>query len=295
MRDYFNFFKVPFIVTGVLAVVAILLQVFVGPKAEQVTGTRENTECTTTERVFDYADKLTDEEESGLRALIAQKEAETGCDIVVVTLDESLVEYAASYEDKIGTVPMNKCVMVYADNFYEEHKFGYNKPYGDGVLLLDNWYREEDGHVYSWMTTAGKAFDAYSESEIDDILNNSLENVDADPYGAYSQFVESFAYDMEIDAAPASMILPPFLILLIAVIVAVIFFAVNWSGKKGKTTTDERTYVAGGRPQLKHSADTFLYKNVAKRHIETNSGGSGGGGGHISAGGNSFGGGGHSR
>ena len=79
-------------------------------------------------------------------------------------------------------------------------------------------------------------------------------------------------------------------------IISIIFLIANWSGKKGKKTINEMTYLAGGRPEMRQQADTFLYKNVTKRHIERNTGGgSGGGGGHMSAGGSSFGGGGHSR
>lgn len=297
MREYFKFFRVPFIVIAALAVVAVILSVILGDTSSDEIGVRTNTECTTEERVFDYADKLTDSEEDMLRSLIAEKEKETGCDIVVVTLDESLVEYAAQYEDEIGPVSMDQCVMVFADNFYDENKFGYDKPYGDGVLLLDNWYREADGSVYSWMSTSGKAYDAYSESMIDSILDDSLEYVDSDPYEAYSYFVERFALDMSSGAdAIIDLFLSPFFILIVSILAAVIFLAVNWSGKKGKRTTDERTYVAGGRPNIRHRADTFLYKNVTQRHIETSSGSSsGGGGGHISSGGQSHGGGGHSR
>lgn len=296
MKQYLHIFKIPFIiaiVTGVLAlVVTIVSSVVNQPDA------RANKECTTTERVFDYADVLTDDEENSLRKLIAEKEIQTECDIVIVTLNESLVEYAAQYEDKIGSVPTSKCVMVYADNFYDEHKFGYNEAYGDGVLLLDNWYREADGSVYSWMCTTGKAYDTYSSDMIDTILDDSLMYVDSDPYGAYSSFVRDFAIDMSSTGENFGMLINPGFIFLASIVVTGIFLLVNLSFRKGKVTVNEMTYVAGGRPDMKRKEDNFLYKNVTKRHIETSSGGGGshgGGGGHISSGGHSHGGGGHSR
>ena len=49
----------------------------------------------------------------------------------------------------LGYLTPDRYTMVYADNFYDEHQFGYDRPYGDGVLMLDNWYREADGGVYS--------------------------------------------------------------------------------------------------------------------------------------------------
>ena len=45
-----------------------------------------------TERVFDYADMLTDEEEQNLREYIAECEEKIQADIVIVTISES-VEY----------------------------------------------------------------------------------------------------------------------------------------------------------------------------------------------------------
>ena len=298
MKQYLRFFRIPFIITLALFVVAVIVSVVSAivnePKA------RSNQECTTTERVFDYADVLTDEEENSLREVIAKTELKTESDIVIVTLNESLVDYAAQYEDKIGRVSTDKCVMVYADNFYEEHKFGYNKANGDGVLLLDNWYREADGHVYSWMCTTGKIEDAYSSEMIDTTLNASLATVDTNPYFAYKCFVDLYARDMEDTSGSIADLIHPFFIFLLALIVAVIFLIANLSWRKGKVTVNETTYVAGGRPTMKRKEDNFLYKNVTKRRIETSSGGSGGGGGgggghHTSSSGGSHGGGGHSR
>lgn len=296
MKEYFRFFSIPFGLLGILAVVTLVMSIVKGgPDVAAVAS--GNTQRTTTERVFDYADKLTDAEEDKLREEIAEAEVKTQCDIVVVTLNESLVEYAAQYEDIIGPVDTSECVMVYADNFYEEYKFGYNEAYGDGVLFLDNWYREADGYVYSWMSTSGRAEDAYSSSMIDELLTDSLYNVEADPYGAYSKMVKLFVNDMTGGSgSSAADLLKPLYILIAAVVIAVVFLAVNWSSKKGKRTTTDRTYVVGGNPTFRRREDRFLYKNVTKHKIEKSSSSSGGGGGHHrSAGGRSHGGGGHRR
>ena len=55
---------------------------------------RTNTECVTDERVFDNAGVLSDREEEKLRRLIAKREKQTGCDIVLVTLNEPLGGFA---------------------------------------------------------------------------------------------------------------------------------------------------------------------------------------------------------
>ena len=292
MRDYIKFFRIPFIIIGILAVITLVMVLANGESTEAVVMERANTECMTTERVFDYADVLTDSEEASLSERIALKEVETQSDIVIVTLNESLVEYAAQYEDKIGSVPVEQCVMVFADNFYEENRFGYDKPVGDGNLLLDNWYRESDGKIHSWMLTSGRAIEAFSESDIDYVLDYSLEVVEDSPYEAYCRYVDTYADYYNIYYGDLEI---PFIFILgFALIVAGIFFLVNIFSKKGKSTVNDVTYVVGGRPTLRKKEDRFIRKSVSKVKINTDSG-SGGGGRHTSAGGSSFGGGGHSR
>lgn len=271
---------------------------YVGSVVKQGNGEiyeRKNTACDTKERVFDYADKLTTEEESSLRELIATREKETGCDIVIVTLNESLEEYAKKYESKIGTVTPNKYVMVYADNFYDEHKFGYNGPIGDGTILLDNWYRESDGKIHSWMGTTGKAKDKYSSAMIDNILNESLKDVTESPYEAYRQFIDIFYEDMtgKVAISKGTLLIG---LMGISFIISLIYVLCNSRSRKGKNTVNSLTYVNNGNAELKRKSDSFLRKVVTQRKIERDNDSSGGGGGsHTSSSGASHGGGGHSR
>ena len=266
-----------------------------GNSVSALSSTRANTECDTAERVFDYADVLSDEEEDILREVIAQKEVETRSDIVIVTLNESLEEYVKPYEEIIGPVSTDKWVMVYADNFYEGHKFGFNKPIGDGTLLLDNWYREADGGVYSWMLTSGNVINAFSSGMIDYVLDYSLSVVEQDPFEAYYRFVCEYENMYVQDDGE---MLNPLVLVLGSFVIAAIFFAINCFGRKGKKTTTSTTYVEGGGPIIRLKRDQFLRKSLNRVKIQrdSSSGGGGGGGGvHRSAGGSSFGGGGHRR
>lgn len=294
MKNYVKFFKVPLIIFAVFLIVGISCKVITS-KREAVGYVRANTECLTQERVFDYADKLTDEEETELREKIAQAELFCGSDIIVVTLEESLEAYAKSYEDKIGPVEPYQYTMVYADNFYDEHKFGFNAPHGDGVILLDNWYREADGRIYSWMSTSGKVMEAYSSEMIDETLDIALENVDDDPAFAYGMFVDMVAAQMG-PYDPSVRTMTTIGSWAVGLVAAIIFYFANNGGKKGKKTVHTSTYVRGGKPQIREKQDIFITKTMSRRKIQTNNGSSGGGGGrHISAGGHSHGGGGHSR
>ena len=295
MKEYFRHFRFLFIAFVIIIALGIFSNII--KLAESGSTERTNTECTTEERVFDYADVLTDEEEDKLRAQIAEREKQIQADIVLVTLNESLKEYARSY---FPDAQYSEFTMIYADNFYEEYKFGYNKPIGDGVLLLDNIYREDDGRVYTWMCTTGKAEDRYSTGMINRILDVFYENVDTDPYLAYKTFVDNVYYDMS-DSVPIAEEIPPYLSYLCAAVVTLIYIIINLSSRKGMKTVNTRTYVNGGQPNYKRREDTFLRKNVTSRTIETRSGSSGGhssgggGGHHTSSGGHSHGGGGHSR
>lgn len=289
MKEYFRYFRFWFLALGVAA--AAWAVVYAGNHTISETVERTNTECVTKERVFDFADVLTDEEENKLREQIAEREKQTAADIVIVTLNESLKEYARTYDP---SADYSEFTMIYADNFYDENKFGYNKPVGDGVLLLDNIYREDDGSVYTWLCTTGKVEDRYSVGMIDSILDLFYEYVDTDPYRAYSEFVDRFYRDMTGDG---NLEIPWYMVPFAAVAVTVIFVIANLTTGKGRKTTNTRTYVNGGKPDIRRKEDTFLRKSVTSRTIETSSGsgGSGGGGHHVSSGGFSHGGGGHSR
>ena len=70
MKGYLKYFRVYFIIILVLTVIFAVLKL---TGAGKQPAERGNTEAVTQERVFDYADKLTDEEEDSLRRLIAKE------------------------------------------------------------------------------------------------------------------------------------------------------------------------------------------------------------------------------
>ena len=292
MKKFVQIFKIPLLIFTVLLVAGVVCKVITLRRPE-VTYVRENTEALTQERVFDVADKLTPEEEDSLRAKIRVAEDQCGIDIIVVTLDQTLEEYAKSYESIIGYVEPYQYTMVYADNFYDEGKFGYNAPHGDGLILVDNWYREVDGGVYTWVSTSGRVVNELDTYCVESILDTCLEYVEDDPAYAYEYFV-----DLVVDYMDPNENLGDTLggfSFIVGIVAAVIFFAVNRGGKKGKKTVEVRTYVKNGNANIREGQDIFLTKTMQRRKIETQSSRSGGGGGHVSVGGHSHGGGGHRR
>ncbi len=289
MRQYLKYFTWAYITIGVLAVILLGISGLHRIKSNTNYYERTNTECFTTQRVFDYADVLTDEEEQKLSELIDKRQKETCCDIVLVTLNESLKEYA---RDKEPNVPYSEFVRVFAEDFYETNNFGYDKPNGDGIVLVDNWYREDNGSIYTWLCTTGIVKDTYSAGDIDHILDRVYRDIETNSYKAYKTYIDDFYDDMmgmRVMAFDVSISLS----LVIGVIAAVLFILANWKSKSGKDTTNAATYLEGKKSEFTKRQDVFLRKTVTKRHIDTNSSGGGrsGGGG----GGGSHGGGGHSR
>ncbi|MBQ8591425.1 MAG: TPM domain-containing protein [Lachnospiraceae bacterium] len=299
MKQYFHFFRFVFI--GIAVLILVLGAVSAGKAAigSLGIGERTNTECLTEERVFDYADKLTDKEEAKLRKLIAKREKQIGCDIVLVTLEESLEEYVKPYEEQLGYIYVDEYTTVYADNFYDEHKYGYDVPYGDGAILVDNYAREYDGLRYAAFSTCGKVEYKYSDAMIDHMFDRIFAYEKLGPYAAYKTYINTLYHDMSgMLQFTAYWSLPA--ILMLSVVVMAIFVLINLIPSKGKKTTTIKTYVADNSMKMNQQSDVFLTKTVTKRRIETSSssgggGRSGGGGHHRSSSGRSHGGGSRGR
>lgn len=291
MREYFHYFKWLYIILGVML---LCYGIVAGGHlaASKAAGyERTNTQCKSEERVFDYGDVLTDREEDKLRELIARREKQTGCDIVLVTLQESLEGYAREIEPYAD---YSEFVRIYAEKFYEDNNFGYDKPNGDGVILVDNWYREADGSIYTWFCTTGKVKEAYSDANVNHILDNVYRYVEHEPYRAYKTYINDFYHDMT-GMRLFNIYIPGAFAWVAGIISAVIFMLYNMRPRRGGKTTTAVTYVAGRKPQFRTREDAFLRKSVVKHHIQRNNSGGHSGGGHSGGGGGSHGGGGHSR
>lgn len=259
-------FKVFVVVLLVLTIVFGSISIFMNKSEKD--SERNNDKCTTTERVYDYADVLSDEEEDKLRELIAESEAKIKGDIVIVTINDEEV-----YSDDL--------MMNYADDFYDENMFGFNKPQGDGVLYLDNW-----SNGYCWFSTCGKFINEYNSNKIDSIINATCEHINENPYLGYKTFVEKLVKDSK---APAKKrILFSLIVSLIGTIGFVLYNVVK-NGESIETNKD--TYLKNDNIRIINETNNFISKSVSKRVIpKSNS--SGGSGSHRSSGGVSHGGGG---
>ena len=291
MKKYWKHFLIPYVIFAIITFVFLGMMIIKNQKTIYI---RNNSMCTTFQRVFDYAELLTDEEEAELEALIAETEQRVGADIVIVNIDYSLESFAHSY---YPDAPIEDYIMIYADEFYEQNMFGYNEPYGDGVILVDNRCREADGYLYDWMGTTGKVEWKYSDEMIDEIFWDAEEYIDYDPYQAYVTFVKRFEKDMLSGEGMNFEFHPVYLI--IAGVVTLIFCMKN-RVKNGEKTTTEKTFL--GYQRMNEIEDEFIRKSVTSRivqaagdYVVASSTYRGGGGHHRSSSGFSHGGGGHRR
>lgn len=296
MKQYFSYFKFLFLILGVVAIVTG--SVFVVKEViNKQTYTRHNSEAPT-QRVYDYADKLSDSEEASLEELIAKRESQIGCDLVLVVINESVYEKYKQVMnlDTLADTDSNweKSMTDYADAFYDENLFGFNQVHGDGALLLDNWYEGEKG---TWFSTCGRVYTHYTYSMIDTLLDDVYEEIDYNPYEAYKAYIEDVYREMSGSTSKIQIDILP--VLAISFVIAAGFLIMHIKGKTGEKTTNAGTYVENGSTRFNIKTDELVNKYVTSRIIprNTSSGGghSGGAGGHVSRGGVSHGGGGRRR
>lgn len=241
------------------------------------------------QKVVDYANLLTDEEEFELTQAILNSTAQCGMDMVLVTT-----------EDDLGKRPYE-----YAEEFFENNGYGVGGE-KDGVLLYINMDTRD---VY--FAACGHATAIYSGQ----IQNYILDNVtpylsDGRYYEAFTAFIDdsrSYALSMtqeeiiqrygaiteELDRIEAEKFnLTPLMAAGIAVPVAVLFVLIllGLHNKSMSKKPGIHTYLNQGGFKLIRVEDQFLHTHtsrVAKPQNNNNSGG-GGGGIHRSSGGSTF-------
>jgi len=257
-KQYFKYFGIWFVVFGILFLLWLIL---VAGKMLVKLPERRNLEAPA-ERVYDYANVLTNEEEDKLRAYIAKKEKQTQMDIVLVTINEDVESVSYSWEN---------AMMNIADDFYDESLYGYNKVHGDGVLLLDNWYEGQEG---SWFSAAGRAEPRFDGDEGQKVVDAVYKYAEKNPYKAYKAYIDTACGFM---SGSNRMVIPAWMILVVPIVTAVIYANGKSKQKKAQDTTRTTEYVEGNKPVMNQVRDDFLRKSVITTHIQTSSGSGGGG------------------
>ena len=277
--------------------IAAFIVAFISRSKVNSFGERTNTECSTTERVFDYYGLLSSSETDELMDMIDKYQEEYGMDIAVVTYDEN-----TDFSD-IGVYD-NSDNTYLTEMFCDYYRFGwekwepvtgesYREKSGTSIVLAIKW-SDIPGQGDIWLCTSGRAQDRISDSKAEDIVNDGGKYLRDDPLKGIKVIINESA-DAMVGVMSGS--LPGFVKILIgigaALIITIIFYAVNASKKEARDTTTKNTYVAKNAVRITQQSDIFSHKQVTKTKISSESSGGGGGGGSHSGGGSHGGGGGH--
>jgi uncharacterized protein len=292
VRQYLHYFRFWFLAVLLLFVTTVA----VGVSYAVRNNTPRGNDQAPTERVYDYADVLTDEEESSLRQYIAQKEAEYKIDFVIMTFSQPVSGQEAKEQYGYASADWERNMRDIADDFWDENGYGYNKSFeGDGSILIDNRYEGDRGE---WLSTSGSVEQNLGTRAVDNVLYAVDAYYDSNPYRAYKAYIDAVCSYMgggrHIDVRNSLLYA-----VLAALIVSIVYAGVHVSRNKAQKTVRANTYVPGGKPFLREKRDDFIRKHVVTHRIERDNrggggpGGGGGGGHHMSSGGASHGGGGH--
>lgn len=244
------------------------------------------------DKVYDFADLLTNVEEENLYNQVKDYINDTNYDLALVTTKENPKDSA----------------MDYADDFFDYNNFGKNKTRDGIVILIDMFNRE------LYVSTSGYAIKMYDDFRIEKILDSGYSYItNEDYYNAFSNMIDTmFNYyeldfpdsnsDIEIDEyGNVSYIryMPYQLVAIISIIVTIIVPIVLY--KKSRLKIKSISVISYLRlKKLTIKKDELINSYVNKRRRETSSSGgysgrsSGGSGSsfHSSSSGRSHGGGG---
>lgn len=205
------------------------------------------------EKVYDFAEVLTDNEESALYKQINKFVTETNMDLVVVTIKDNPVNSAKDY----------------AHNFYS-----YNFFKDDGVLFLIDFAESE---IY--MTTNGKAYDLFPDSRMQPILKNVYGRImQKEFYTACSIFVNSISgfvgigevekgedvvIDVDGTVHKESLIIEALVIALIGTVIGmIVLVSMN---KMVKPATSSREFLVKESMVINDISDVFISSNTTRR------------------------------
>ncbi len=125
------------------------------------------------ELVFDRADLLDKSQEKELTEKAQSLSVQYQADFVLVTTDDA----------------KGKTAQAYADDFYDEHKFGYDEEYGRGLLLLIDMDNRE-----VWLSIDGDRDAAvhrlFPESVCQSLIGQAAEYLPDDAYGAFTVLLD---------------------------------------------------------------------------------------------------------
>jgi uncharacterized protein len=220
------------------------------------------------QRIYDYANLLTDEEIERLEQLAYEHSEKRNTDFIIITSPDA----------------DEKDIIKYVQDFYDDMAPGFDKSHGNtAILALDM----DDSDVY--LAGFYKAEKNLDDSRMDIIRNKITPYLSSeDYYEAFTLFIETGSrYIRYVPGVnPDSFLFDTWFHILVALGIGMLVVGTMAYNSGGKVTVNERTYT--GDFKVLKQKDVYLTKSVTKRKKPSNnSSGGGGGGGGITSGGHS--------
>lgn len=239
------------------------------------------------EKIYDYADLLTEDEENTLFNKVEQFINENNLDLVLVTIDKNPYGVSDDY------------TRIYAQDFYDYNDFGIGATHDGLIILIDMDNR------YPYIVTTGNAIITYDDARINTLHDSAYDYLaDKEYYEAFNQYVTTASslakegkptsnqnYCIGDDGLPYQCIFPPKKVnwgmsLLSGLAIALISLLVHLRKYKGiRLATNATPYL--GNVTKDPDVDKFITSHVSQvriPHDNNNHHSSGGGGSSISFG-----------
>lgn len=239
------------------------------------------------EKVYDFAEELTEEEEQKLYKKIMEFIDEYDTELIILTINKPF-----SDEDNDA----------FADDFYDYNDFGIGFDKYDGIVLLHNAHYSNKYYNYYTFGNAQLYFGPQRDNKILDYIYNDLKN--SKFYTGFDKFIDKAAYfyiqgrdpelkDYEVDnnGYLYKRYVPPIFggVLISVIVVAISMAIMVKKNKMVRKAYYASEYLDKESINYRKSEDKFIRTYVTKTYIPPSSSGSsgGGGGGHSSHSGSS--------
>ncbi|CAM4446132.1 MULTISPECIES: TPM domain-containing protein [Paenibacillus] len=219
--------------------------------------------------IYDDAHLLSQADYDELNTMANEYGAERETDIMIITTDN----------------PENEDVVKMTEDFYDEQAPGYDKPFGNAVILtLD--MRNRDIYLAGFY----KAEQYLDDARLDKIRNKITPDLTEGDYRqAFEQYIKTANRYMgyEPGVNPDNILFNLWFQLGGALAIGGIAVGIMAYRSGGRVTVSGRTYEDAGTSGVLQRQDRFIRTTVTKRKIQKSSSSSGGGGGGRTGGGHS--------
>lgn len=220
------------------------------------------------QRIYDFANLLSESEVSKLERLSTQLSEKRETDFIILTTNDT----------------EGKDVVKYMQDFYEEQALGYDKPHGNvAILTLDMQHRE----VYLAGFSKAKT---YLDNERMNLIRERItpDLTDGNYVKAFKTFMKKSDEYMEFKPGvnPENILFKWWFQLIASLSVGGLIVGIMAYNTGGRMTVYEGTYRDNENSKILNRKDQYIRTTISK-HKKPSSNNSGGGGGGITSGGHS--------